>query len=161
MVVLIIVLCSREEKMKGIINMDLPAMVSKKRDDYKSSLTVLCIFGVVLAIGIILYTCTELHKTVQIHTFLGDRTRRKWTTSHYWALILSFIGSIGTTIGLVGTIRDYSSFVKYRDMSEGQYKGLQVQTQNQYEEEQKQSEAFVKSYRRRQAFSLIRLILGI
>lgn len=160
MVVLIIYLCSRENKMQGIINTDLQGITANRRENFKFSLAVLCIFGVLLAVGIILYTCTELHKTVQIHTFLGDRMRRKWTTSHYWALILTFFGSIGTVVGLVGTLRNYSSYSMFKNMSKEEYKRLQARTEIQYEEEKKQSEAMVRSYQRRQAFGIIRSLLG-
>ena len=86
--------------------------------------------------------------------------RRKWTTSHYWALILTFFGSIGTVVGLVGTLRNYSSYSMFKNMSKEEYKRLQARTEIQYEEEKKQSEAMVRSYQRRQAFGIIRSLLG-
>lgn len=160
MIVLIIVLCTREENMKDIINTNLQGMISQKRESFKSYRAVFCIFGVLLAVGIILYTCTELHKTVQIHTFLGDRMRRKWTASHYWALILTFFGSIGTIVGLVGTLRQYASYSRYRNMSQEDYQSLQARTQIKYDEEQKESEEYVKRYQRHQALGIIRGLLG-
>ena len=45
-------------------------------------------------------------------------------------------------------------------MSKEEYKRLQARTEIQYEEEKKQSEAMVRSYQRRQAFGIIRSLLG-
>ena len=88
-------------------------MVCSHQEAYKKGLKILLIFGVVLAIGIIIYCTADLTKMTTVHVW-----RERWTGDHYTAFFCTLIGGMGTLIGVVKSYRNYSRFNRYNAMTD-------------------------------------------
>lgn len=117
-------------------------MVCRHQEAYKKGLKILLIFGVVLAIGIIIYCTADLTKMTTVHVWLlGDVKRERWTGDHYTAFFCTLIGGMGTLIGVVKSYRNYSRFNRYNAMTDSEYYNFQVETKKKEEEDNKKARA--------------------
>ena len=147
-IVLIIWLIIHSGDVEEILANSRQEMVDKHQEAYKKGLTVLLIFGVVLAIGIITYCTADLTEMKSVHTWLlGDIKRERWTTDHYAAFFCTLIGATGTLIGAVKSHRHNSKFNRYNAMTDSEYYEFQVETKKKDEEEEKQMKAVSRGIR--------------
>ena len=138
-VLIVIFGIAHDSHVDDIIEMSRPQLYAKKKEDSRTALKILLVSVAVLALGIILYKCTDLYKTVQVKSLFGNiKEARRWTSSNYWALILTFLGSIGTMVGMIASIRNLVALGKYSSMSDSEYSQLQEQLIQKREKERKE-----------------------
>ena len=123
-----------------IMGLSRVELVEKKRKQSRKMLIVLLVSIAALVIGILLYKYTDMHKIVQVKTIFGKvKDARRWTDSHYWAFFLSIFGGIGTFIGLIGCLSNFSALGKYSEMTDEAFASFQDQTQKKQKEDYKKA----------------------
>ena len=146
-ILIFILALAHQGNVDDIVGLNRVQIVEKKKNALQTSLTILGSFAVLLLLGIILYKCFPLRHTVEVKIFGKIKEVTRWTSSHYWALFLTFLGSIGSTIGLIGSIRNYSASTKYSNMTDDAYIQYQAKVKEKNEKELKQARQAKRGYK--------------
>ncbi|MBR3743694.1 MAG: hypothetical protein IKN31_01140 [Bacteroidales bacterium] len=161
-IILIVILVfglNQTYKETQVLTKSRESLIAKRKRSYKVGIRRLVSYGIILGVGIYLYATKEITKTVTENIWLiGEVTNTMWTANHYWAFLCVFVGSIGTLLGLIKTVGNYSEYTMFSRMTDFEYQQKRAEIRNKQAEELRQ----VKQARRSQKIGEVigRLLYG-